>query len=47
MTVKAMCLGIQVAELNTLSIGKGITGISSTVFFNEMEIQMKTQIYVH
>ena len=36
-TVKAMCLRINVAELNTLSVGKGITGIPSTFFFNEME----------
>ena len=31
-----MCLHIKVAELNTLSVGKGITGILSTFFFNEM-----------
>ena len=31
-----MCLHIKVAELNTLSDGKGITGIH-TFFFNEME----------
>ena len=31
MTVKAMCLGVKVAELNTLSVGKVITGIPSTV----------------
>ena len=35
-------MGIKVAELNTLSDGKGITGIR---FFNE--IQMKAQIYVN
>ena len=32
MTVKAMCLCIKVADLNTLSVGEGITGIPSTVF---------------
>ena len=37
-------MGIKVAELNTLSDGKGITGIR---FFNEMDIQMKAQIYVN
>ena len=33
---KKICLHIKVAELNTLSVGKGITGIPSTVF-NETE----------
>ena len=37
MSVKEMCLCINCAELNTLSVGKGITRIPSTVFFNEME----------
>ena len=32
MVVSGMCLDIKVAELNTLSDGKGITGIPSTVF---------------
>ena len=36
-------MGIKVAELNTLSGGKGITGIR---FFNE-KIQMKAQICVN
>ena len=36
MVVSIICLGIKVAELNTLSDGKGITGIPSA-FFNEME----------
>ena len=36
MTVKAMRLCIKVAELNTLLVGKGITGIPSTGF-NEIE----------
>ena len=30
--VKAICSHIKVAELNTLSVGKGITGIPSTCF---------------
>ena len=34
MTAKAMCLCIKVAQLNTLSVGKEITG---NRFFNEME----------
>ena len=38
-----MSMGKKVAELNTLSDGKGITGIR---FFNQMEdVQMKAQIY--
>ena len=36
-----MCLRIKVAELNTLSVGRGITGIHSAVFFNEMENEKK------
>ena len=32
MAVSTMCPHIKVAELNTLSDGKGITGISSAVF---------------
>ena len=32
MTVEAMCLRIKVAELNTLSVGKGITGIPNMFF---------------
>ena len=32
MAVNAICLRIKVAELNILSVGKGITGIPSTVF---------------
>ena len=32
MVVSTMCLHIKVAELNTLSDGKGITGIHSVVF---------------
>ena len=47
MTVKAMSLRIKVAELNTLSVGKGITGIPSTGFLMRWKIQMKTQIYVN
>ena len=31
-----MCLHIKVAELNTLSDGKGITGIHIVYFLNEM-----------
>ena len=46
MTVKGMCLYIKVAELNTLSVGKGITVITSKVFLMR-KIQMKTQIYVN
>ena len=42
MNVKAMCLCIKVAELNTLSVGKGIPGIPSTVFSMRWKIQMKT-----
>ena len=41
MTAKAMCLRIKVAHLNTLSVGKEITGIPSRPtgyrFFNEIE----------
>ena len=44
MTAKAMCLRIKVAQLNTLSVGKEITGMPSSPtrdyrvpFFNEME----------
>ena len=32
MVISTMCLHIQVAELNTLSDGKGITGLHSAVF---------------
>ena len=32
MVVSTMCLNIKVAELNTLSDGKRITGIHSAVF---------------
>ena len=32
MVESTMCLHIKVAELNSLSDGKGITGISSAVF---------------
>ena len=32
MVVTTMCLHIKVAELNTLSDGKGITGMHSAVF---------------
>ena len=32
MVVSIMCLGIEVAELNTLSDGKGIRRIPSTFF---------------
>ena len=46
MTVQAMCLCIEVAELNTLFVGKGITGIPST-FFMRCKIQMEPQIYVY
>ena len=37
-------MGIQVAELNTLSDGKGITGMR---FLIRWKIQMKAQIYVN
>ena len=41
MTAKAMCLRIKVAQSNTLSVGKEITGILSRPtgyrFCNEME----------
>ena len=38
MTAKAMCLRIKVAQLNTLSVGKEITGIPTGYrFFIEME----------
>ena len=37
-------MGIKVAELNTLSDGKGITGIP---FLMRWKIQMKAQIYVN
>ena len=38
-------MGIKVAELNTLSDGKGITGIR--FFLMRWKIQMKAQIYVN
>ena len=37
-------MGIKVAELNTLSDGKGITGIR---FFNEMADTNESKIYVN
>ena len=41
MTAKAMCLHIKVVQLNTLSVGKQITGIPSRPtgyrFLNKME----------
>ena len=40
-------MGIKVAELNTLSDAKGITGIGPTVFLMRWKIQMKAQIYVN
>ena len=37
MVISTMCPHIKVAELNTLSDGKGITGIHIPQFVNEME----------
>ena len=39
-----MSMGIKVAELNTLSDAKGMTGIR---FLMRWKIQMKAQIYVN
>ena len=36
-----MCLHITVAELNTLSDGKGITGIHSVVFERDGKLKKK------
>ena len=45
MIISGMSMGIKVAELNTLSDGKGITGIR---FFNEMENSNESKnIYVN
>ena len=46
MTVKAMCLRIQVAELNTLSVEKELHAYLGR-FLMRWKIQMKTQIYVN
>ena len=40
-------MGIKVAELNTLSDGKGITGIGAYSFFKEMENTNESTIYVN